>query len=108
MVLVLTWAASGVDAISYLGLGHVFTANMTGNAVLLGLAVRPRARIGGLTVDNRSGYEYKAEQRTCSSTVNALVCEPSAERFESWSRSWDSPNNFEPASLLLSESHLTT
>ena len=39
MVLVLTWAAAGVDAISYLGLGHVFTANMTGNAVLLGLAI---------------------------------------------------------------------
>jgi uncharacterized membrane protein YoaK (UPF0700 family) len=39
MVLVLTWAAAGVDAISYLGLGHVFTANMTGNAVLLGLSI---------------------------------------------------------------------
>jgi len=39
MVIVLTWAASAVDAISYLGLGHVFTANMTGNAVLLGLAI---------------------------------------------------------------------
>jgi len=39
MVVVLTWTASGVDAISYLGLGHVFTANMTGNAVLLGLAI---------------------------------------------------------------------
>ncbi|HYY69542.1 MAG TPA: YoaK family protein [Terriglobales bacterium] len=39
MVLVLTWAASAVDAISYLGLGHVFTANMTGNTVLLGLAI---------------------------------------------------------------------
>jgi uncharacterized membrane protein YoaK (UPF0700 family) len=39
MVLVLTWTASAVDAISYLGLGHVFTANMTGNAVLLGLAI---------------------------------------------------------------------
>jgi uncharacterized membrane protein YoaK (UPF0700 family) len=39
MVLMLTWAAGGVDAISYLGLGHVFTANMTGNAVLLGLAI---------------------------------------------------------------------
>lgn len=39
MVLVLTWAASGVDAISYLGLGHVFTANMTGNTVLLGLSL---------------------------------------------------------------------
>src|SRR5262249_49636855 len=25
--------------ISYLGLGHVFTANMTGNAVLLGIAI---------------------------------------------------------------------
>jgi uncharacterized membrane protein YoaK (UPF0700 family) len=28
-----------VDAISYLGLGHVFTAMMTGNTVLLGLAL---------------------------------------------------------------------
>jgi uncharacterized membrane protein YoaK (UPF0700 family) len=28
-----------VDAIGYLGLGHVFTANMTGNAVLLGMSV---------------------------------------------------------------------
>ncbi len=39
MVLLLTWAAGSVGAISYLGLGHVFTANMTGNTVLLGLAV---------------------------------------------------------------------
>ena len=38
-VLLLTWAAGSVDAISYLGLGRVFTANMTGNAVLLGLAL---------------------------------------------------------------------
>ena len=28
-----------VDAVSYVGLGHVFTANMTGNVVLLGFAV---------------------------------------------------------------------
>src|SRR3979411_3202679 len=27
-----------VDAVSYIGLGHVFTANMTGNIVLLGFA----------------------------------------------------------------------
>src|SRR6266851_9068882 len=39
MLLVLTWAAGSVDAISYLGLGHVFTAMMTGNTVLLGLAI---------------------------------------------------------------------
>lgn len=38
-ILLLTWVAGTVDAIGYLGLGHVFTANMTGNAVLLGLAV---------------------------------------------------------------------
>jgi uncharacterized membrane protein YoaK (UPF0700 family) len=28
-----------MDAISYLGLGHVFTAMMTGNTVLLGLSL---------------------------------------------------------------------
>jgi uncharacterized membrane protein YoaK (UPF0700 family) len=39
MLLVLTWAAGCVDAISYLGLDHVFTAMMTGNTVLLGLAL---------------------------------------------------------------------
>ena len=36
-LLVLTWAAGNIDAIGYLGLGRVFTANMTGNTVLLGL-----------------------------------------------------------------------
>jgi len=39
MLLALTWAAGSVDAISNLGLGHVFTAMMTGNTVLLGLAL---------------------------------------------------------------------
>jgi uncharacterized membrane protein YoaK (UPF0700 family) len=39
LLLWLTWAAGNVDAISYLGLDHVFTAMMTGNTVLLGLAV---------------------------------------------------------------------
>jgi uncharacterized membrane protein YoaK (UPF0700 family) len=38
-VLLLTWVAGTIDAIGYLALGHVFTANMTGNAVLLGIAV---------------------------------------------------------------------
>ncbi len=39
MLLLLSLAAASVDAISYLGLGHVFTAMMTGNTVLLGLAL---------------------------------------------------------------------
>ena len=34
----LTVVSGLVDAVSYLGLGHVFTANMTGNVVLLGFA----------------------------------------------------------------------
>jgi uncharacterized membrane protein YoaK (UPF0700 family) len=34
----LSFGAGAVDAISFLGLGHVFTANMTGNIVLLGVA----------------------------------------------------------------------
>ena len=37
-LIVLTVISGLVDAVSYLGLGHVFTANMTGNVVLLGFA----------------------------------------------------------------------
>lgn len=36
LLLVLTFSTGLVDAVSYLGLGRVFTANMTGNIVLLG------------------------------------------------------------------------
>jgi uncharacterized membrane protein YoaK (UPF0700 family) len=39
MVVLLSVAAGCVDAASYLGLGHVFTANMTGNTVLFGLSL---------------------------------------------------------------------
>jgi uncharacterized membrane protein YoaK (UPF0700 family) len=35
----LTLTTGLLDAVSYLGLGHVFTANMTGNVVLLGFAL---------------------------------------------------------------------
>jgi uncharacterized membrane protein YoaK (UPF0700 family) len=38
LLLVLTGVTGVVDAVSYLGLGHVFTANMTGNVVFLGFA----------------------------------------------------------------------
>ena len=46
-LLVLTLTTGLVDAVSYLGLGHVFTANMTGNVVLLGFGI---AGSGGLPV----------------------------------------------------------
>lgn len=35
----LTFVTGLIDAVSFLGLGHVFTANMTGNVVFLGFAV---------------------------------------------------------------------
>ena len=38
-LLVLTFTTGLVDAVSYLGLGHVFTANMTGNVVFLGFGI---------------------------------------------------------------------
>jgi uncharacterized membrane protein YoaK (UPF0700 family) len=46
-LLVLTFSTGIVDAVSYLGLGRVFTANMTGNIVLLGFGIAGSA---GLTV----------------------------------------------------------
>jgi uncharacterized membrane protein YoaK (UPF0700 family) len=38
-LLLLTFGTGLVDAASYLGLGHVFAANMTGNIVLLGFGI---------------------------------------------------------------------
>ena len=46
-LLTLTFTTGLIDAASYLGLGHVFTANMTGNVVLLGFGI---AGTGGLPV----------------------------------------------------------
>jgi uncharacterized membrane protein YoaK (UPF0700 family) len=46
-LLALTFTTGLVDAASYLGLGRVFTANMTGNVVLLGFGI---AGSGGLPV----------------------------------------------------------
>lgn len=39
LLIVLTFVSGLVDAVSYLGLGHVFVANMTGNVVFLGFAI---------------------------------------------------------------------
>jgi uncharacterized membrane protein YoaK (UPF0700 family) len=47
MMVALTFLTGVVDAASYLKLGHVFVANMTGNVVFLGFAL---AGAGGLSV----------------------------------------------------------
>jgi len=45
-----------VDAVSYIGLGHVFTANMTGNVVFLGFGF---AGTPGLSVPRSLASETK-------------------------------------------------
>jgi hypothetical protein len=59
MMLALTLVTGVVDAVSYLRLGHVFVANMTGNVVFLGFAI---AGAVGLSAALRS----RRSQRSCS------------------------------------------
>src|ERR1700750_2870034 len=47
LLLVLTFVTGIVDATSYLRLGHVFVANMTGNVVFLGFGI---AGAGGISL----------------------------------------------------------
>ena len=63
-LLALTFTTGLVDCVSYLGLGHVFTANMTGNVVLLGFGiaggfhlpvVSPLVSLGAFLVGSAAG-----------------------------------------------------
>jgi uncharacterized membrane protein YoaK (UPF0700 family) len=45
LMLALTFSTGTVDAVGYLGLDHVFTGNMTGNVVLLGMGLVGAAQI---------------------------------------------------------------
>lgn len=69
-IFLLTWTAGCLDAISYLSLGQVFTANMTGNTILLGLAA---AQGDALTV-LRSGVAL------AGFCLGALFCTSLVER----------------------------
>ncbi|MFE2581052.1 YoaK family protein [Streptomyces sp. NPDC059378] len=48
LMLILTAVTGLVDAVSYLALGHVFVANMTGNVVFLGFALADAANLSAL------------------------------------------------------------
>lgn len=72
MLLALAAGAGVVDALSYLGLGKVFTANMTGNTVLLGVAVatgngadaaRAGVALGGFCVGVAAGAALTRPRR---------------------------------------------
>src|ERR1700754_4135437 len=48
LLIVLTVVTGLVDAVSYLRLGHVFVANMTGNVVFLGFSVDPHSGLSAV------------------------------------------------------------
>jgi uncharacterized membrane protein YoaK (UPF0700 family) len=48
LLLVLTAVTGLIDAVSYLRLGHVFVANMTGNVVFLGFSLYPGSGLSAL------------------------------------------------------------
>src|SRR5205823_3879352 len=79
LLVALTFGSGAVDAISFLGLGRVFTANMTGNIVILGLAVGIRA-----------GAEVvRAATSLVAFTLGVLIASRLAHRFTSGA-SWSS------------------
>lgn len=51
-LMVLTFSTGLIDAVSYIGLGRVFVANMTGNVVLLACAA---AGVSGLSITRALG-----------------------------------------------------
>ena len=75
LLLVLTVTTGLLDAVSFLGLGRVFTANMTGNVVFLGFALGGApgipvasslaaigAFVAGAVLGGRLGKKYAGEQ----------------------------------------------
>jgi uncharacterized membrane protein YoaK (UPF0700 family) len=68
-LLTLTFVTGLVDAVSYLRLGRVFVANMTGNVVFLGFSVDPHS--GALvTAIPQVGGLSPAASRSHSTTVS--------------------------------------
>jgi uncharacterized membrane protein YoaK (UPF0700 family) len=90
-MLALTFSTGIIDAVGFLGLDRVFTANMTGNVVILGMALAGAqdlpilgpavalagfmlgAAAGGRAVRGRSAGEWSASTTVILATVGLLV-----------------------------------
>ena len=59
VLVVLTVTTGLVDAVSVLGLGRVFTANVTGNVVFLGFAAAGSARHGDAQVSTEQRADHE-------------------------------------------------
>ena len=76
-LLALAFTTGLIDAASYLGLGHVFTANMTGNVVLLGFGIAGAAGLPVVSPSSRSRRSSSARsQAGCSrrASPTAITC----------------------------------
>jgi uncharacterized membrane protein YoaK (UPF0700 family) len=85
-LLVLTCIAAATDAVSYLGLGNVFPANMTGNTVLLAIgltagapadAARSAAALGGFVLGAALAGSLGGGRRWDRATTAWLLAEVS-------------------------------
>ena len=77
-LLILTGVTGLIDAVSYLRLGHVFVANMTGNVVFLGFALLPGSGLSPLaSVVAVAGF-----------VVGAAVGGAAARRWDQRPRRW--------------------
>jgi uncharacterized membrane protein YoaK (UPF0700 family) len=77
-LLLLTAATGIVDAVSYLKLGHVFVANMTGNVVFVGLSLYPHS---GLSLASSA-------VAIAGFVVGSLAGGRAGKHFHQWPRLW--------------------
>jgi uncharacterized membrane protein YoaK (UPF0700 family) len=70
LLVVMTVVTGIVDAVSYLALGHVFVANMTGNVVFLGFAL---AGAGGLAMGVQNAMARSLAVPDLTTTVLTLT-----------------------------------
>ncbi|MBO2459964.1 YoaK family protein [Actinomadura violacea] len=84
--------AAATDVVSYLGLGHVFTANMTGNTALLGIgiatgksgaALRSLCALGGFVLGAFAGGLFPSGRRLLAFCLAAELV-PLAAWFAWW------------------------
>lgn len=79
----LTFGAGAVDAISFFGLGRVFTGNMTGNLVLLGLAAG-RAKGSDVLRSAVSLAAFCAGVLITAAVVKLLSRRAAGQRSQTW------------------------
>jgi uncharacterized membrane protein YoaK (UPF0700 family) len=77
-LLLLTVVAGMVDAVSYLGIGHVFIALTTGNVIFLGLSVNPDSHLAPLA----------SAEAICAFLIGALLGGRAATHLRHRPRLW--------------------